>query len=668
MGKKEGKIFFVDDFLSHRFSSLKGKYKYNWIEENTFLKKQNVLEREDHVGISFSFYQSRYFLIFSLCVFLFFFCKIFYLQIIKGNDYRALAEGNRIRNLPIVSERGLIFDRNGIQLTKNVPGFALAVFPQDIPKEESEREKLVKKLSELTGREYKDIYDLLEEYRKYTYESVVIQDNLDYDTAILAQIHSADFPGVHIQSGSRRLYTPYGEENTESIFNSFSHVLGYQGKIGPDQWKVYDEKTKDFIGLYTNGYLPNDLIGKTGVEKTYEAVLRGVYGKRQIEVDARGKEQHTIAEVAPVAGKHLKLTIDAKIQENLERIMLHYMDTAKKSRASGIVMNPNNGEILAIVSIPGFNNNDFSGGISQEKYSEYVENENNPLFNRSIAGTYPSGSVVKPALGASALYEGIISPNTSFLSNGGLRIGQWFFPDWQSGGHGITNLRKAIAWSVNTFFYYIGGGYQDFEGLGVEKIVNYLKLFGLNEKLGVDIPGEASGFLPSKEWKERVKGEQWYVGDTYNLSIGQGDLLVTPLQIASLTSVIANGGTLYTPHVGLAFFAGDGNKLESIQTPIIRENILNKESLRESRLGMRDCVTYGACSRLSLLPFSSAGKTGTAQWSSVKANHAWFTSFAPFDNPEIVVTILVEEGEGGSTIAAPIAYDFYRWWWGYKKQ
>jgi len=316
---------------------------------------------------------------------------------------------------------------------------------------------------------------------------------------------------------------------------------------------------------------------------------------------------------------------------------------------------------LALVSLPSFDNNDFSGGISKEKYSGYVNDPNAPLFNRAFGGNYPSGSTIKPVMAAAALQEGVITSNTSFLSNGGLRVGPWFFPDWQAGGHGITNVRKSLAQSVNTFYYYIGGGYDKFEGLGVDRIEEYLKKFHFSEALGIDLPGEVDGFVPSRLWKEQ-KNEKWYVGDTYNLSIGQGDLLVTPLQIAVMTSFFANGGTMYKPHVVKTLTDPVTKQKEEIKSIVLAQNMVRKDVIDTVRLGMKDCAEAGSCRRLALLPFTSAGKTGTAQWNKNKANHAWFTSFAPFENPEIVVTVLVEEGEEGSRIAAPIAYEFYRWW------
>jgi penicillin-binding protein 2 len=261
-----------------------------------------------------------------------------------------------------------------------------------------------------------------------------------------------------------------------------------------------------------------------------------------------------------------------------------------------------------------------------------------------------------------ALEEKIIDERTSFLSTGGIRIGQWFFPDWKAGGHGITDVRKAIAESVNTFFYYIGGGYQDFIGLGVEKIVKYAKLFGLGAQSGIDLPGESAGFLPTEEWKEKVKGEAWYIGDTYHMAIGQGDVLVTPLQVANYTAVFANGGKLYRPHLVKEILSGNDKPIREVETVPVRENFVSNYNMNIVRQGMRQTVTGGSARSLSTLPVTVAGKTGTAQWSSQKANHAWFTGFAPYENPQIIITVLVEEGVEGSTISVPIAKEVLEWY------
>jgi penicillin-binding protein 2 len=665
MSEKNNNIF-VSNSNSSIDSSLEGRYKKTWTEESFYF--ENKTNRQvitphstTHVGTSFTDKKKSLFFIFLIIIFTLIAGRLFYLQIIKGADYYNFAEGNRQRIIPIVAERGLIYDRNNVQLTKNIPNFSLALIPQDLPRDQKNRDLIIKKLAYLTNQKEKDIRSTLDEYGSYSYESIVIEEDIDYDTALSILIASTDLPGIQIQRSSKRLYlTDIGETKSFSTStpNSFSHILGYIGKLDKEELK----------NLYNRGYLPSDNIGKTGVERTYEDFLRGTYGRRRIEVNAAGKEQSTIAQEEPKPGFHIKLTIDAEIQKNLENTIQKNLDAAEKSRASGIVMDPQTGEILALVSLPSFDNNDFSGGIDYSTYQKYIENENNPLFNRSLSGTYPSGSTIKMGVAAAALQEGMINSASSFLSMGGLQVGPWFFPDWQAGGHGQTNVRKSIAWSVNTFYYYIGGGYNDFVGLGVAKITEYLSQFGFAKKTGIDLPGEQVGFLPSKEWKQDKKNERWYVGDTYNLSIGQGDILVTPIQLANYTTALANKGILYKPHLVKSIIDPINKEEQIVDSEIINKDFINKSHINTVRLGMKDCVDYGSCRRLSLLPFSAAGKTGTAQWNKSKNDHAWFTAFAPFENPKIVVTILVEEGGGGSEMAAPIAYEFLRWWGIYTKQ
>jgi penicillin-binding protein 2 len=321
------------------------------------------------------------------------------------------------------------------------------------------------------------------------------------------------------------------------------------------------------------------------------------------------------------------------------------------TRGALVALDPHDGAVLAAASLPAYDNNIFSGGVSSTVYQTLVQNPDQPLFPRAWAGTYPSGSTVKVVIAAAALAEKLITPHTSFLSTGGIRVGAWFFPDWSASGHGVTDVRRAIAWSVNTFFYTVGGGHGSFSGLGVERLSAWMRKFGLGQKTGVDLPAEAEGFVPSPEWKEKTKGERWFVGDTYNLSIGQGDLLVTPLQVAVYSAAVANGGRKVTPHV-----AADTNLADP-------PRVIEAEVVDVVRLGMRECVATGSCRALSDLPFPVAGKTGTAQWHSEKKTHAWFTSFAPFDRPEVVVTVLLEEGGEGSSVAVPVAREVLNAWW-----
>lgn len=643
----------------------KKKYKTDWVEESfTFDVPvgRQVASARSKVFVNSSFTAKKALLL-SLCIvisLLIVVGKVFAVQILAGDTYRAAAEQNRERILPIPSERGLVYDRNEIQLVKNIPNFSLALVPQDLPRKQDEREVVIKRLSKITGHSEDDIRNTIEQYKSYRFESIVIAEDLEYETALSIMIEASDLPGIAIQRGSKRLYAPTSTAvlvaDVGHATEAFAHVLGYVGKLSADELDEY----------YPQGYLPSDSVGKTGVEKWYEEYVRGVYGKKRVEVNATGREQSVLSEEAPVPGDHLILSIDANIQLALNDIVRKQLVASRKTRASAVVMDPRSGEVLALVNVPSYDNNNFSGGIDQTTYQSYVENPDRPLFPRAWAGTYPSGSTIKPVIASAALQEKIITETTSFLSNGGLRVSVWFFPDWQAGGHGTTNVKKSLAWSVNTFYYYIGGGYNNFVGLGVDKIVLYLKKFGFGTVTGIDLPGEATGFVPSREWKESTKHEQWYIGDTYNISIGQGDILATPVQIASMTTAVANGGTLYRPRVVKAFMNPVTLEKQETAPEILEQDIISPDNLRIIRAGMRECVVYGSCRRLSTLPVLVAGKTGTAQWNSDKANHAWFTSFAPYENPKIVVTVLVEEGGEGSSVAAPIAHEFYRWWWGYE--
>jgi penicillin-binding protein 2 len=373
-------------------------------------------------------------------------------------------------------------------------------------------------------------------------------------------------------------------------------------------------------------------------------------GERVNEVDAHGVIKAFVGEQTPKDGEDLSLTLDLSLQIAAEEALKTGLARVHKTRGSVVVSDPRDGSILALVSWPAFDNNAFSGSVSSTLYQNLVHNQDQPLFPRAMAGSYPSGSTVKIVISAAALTEGIITPFTTVLSVGGIRLGAWFFPDWKVGGHGITNVRKAIAQSVNTFFYTIGGGYQGFQGLGADRLSAWMKRFGLGEKTGIDLAAEVSGSVPTRAERERGGG-QWYVGDTYNLSIGQGDLLVTPLQVNSYTSIIANGGYRYVPHV------------VANPHPSFTEVGATDEAYKVVREGMRDCVTGGSCRTVSFLPFPVSAKTGTAQWNSNKETHAWFTAYGSSEHPEVAVTVLVEEGGEGSVASAPVAREVLDAWY-----
>ncbi len=599
-------------------------------------------QTKEFLGLALSAKRLMFFLLFIIGVLAILLGKAAYLQIVRGGYYKDIAEGNRIRTIPIGAERGIIYDKNMKPLVYNVPTFSLYLIPSDFPKKETDRLSAVGRLAEVIKIDPVEIEKVLSEASPYSYAPVLLRENIDYEEAIRLKIESSLLSGVDLKLESRREYLKGDNDSVKSL----SHILGYVGKISDKEL----EERKD--------YSSTDSVGKTGLELFYEDLLRGKIGKKQIEVDALGKEKSVIAKEDPVAGKNIILTIDADLQKKTEEILVRHLVSWKKTRGAMIVMNPQNGKILSMVSLPAFDNNLFARGISLKDYESLINNPDNPLFNRAVMGEYPSGSTIKPVIASAALEEGIIKKSTSFLSTGGLRVSSWFFPDWKAGGHSWTNVTRAIAESVNTFFYIIGGGYEDFQGLGVEKIVEYARLFGFGGKLGIDLPSEAEGFLPSKEWKEKTKGEQWYIGDTYHLAIGQGDLTVTPLQICAATAVFANEGTLHEPH----FF--DAVELADVPEKdySIRKDFIKKDNIDIVRAGMRQTVVSGSAQKLLDLPVTSAAKTGTAQWQTDKPPHAWFTAFAPFENPEVVVTVLVEEGEEGSRVSLDVAHEFLQWY------
>ena len=572
--------------------------------------------------------------------------RLFFLQVINGEYYANLSDKNRVRTERIEAKRGIIYDRHLNPLVKNAPNFVLYVIPADFKYDEKAALKASEEIGLILGEEIKNtlngiIKDNSMDYLE-SYLPVFIADQIPYEQALRIDLKSENWRGLILKAKTIREYiTPV---------TSLAHITGYTGKINTDE---LIKAGKDYQQI--------DYIGKAGIEAFWENELKGKNGAEEIEVNALGKKTRTISQVPARDGAGLVLAIDSALQIKAEIVLSRIMQEKKLSRASLVALDPDNGEVLALISIPSYDANLFARGISEENYSALINDPNLPLFNRAIGGKYPPGSTIKPTMSAAALQEGIITAQTFFLSSGGLRISEWFFPDWKAGGHGQTNIKKAIAESVNTFFYYIGGGYDDFQGLGVNRIKNYLELFGFGEQTGIDLPGEAKGFVPSKEWKEEYKKEKWYIGDTYHLAIGQGDLLATPLQIALSTAVFANGGTLYRPHIARAIIGNDGN-IQEIAKEIVRSDFIHPLHIQTIREGMRQTVTAGSARSLSNLPFTMAGKTGTAQWSTIKDNHAWFTSFTPYENPKIVLTILFEEGKEGSEVAVPAAKEILNWY------
>lgn len=682
------KRFFLGEFSSHRetgndpfvikegdfrFGQLKDSAYYTDWTEHSFLSDSRDKEV---VGRTFDLKKILFLKLFILFFLLVLAGRTAWLQIIRGGHYAGLAENNRLRIENIEPKRGIIYDRNGRALVRNTANFVLSLRPIDLPRDELARDQLLRSLSRIidglpetdnTGASLN--FDLVPDGPSFrlmkealaavaipsleAYQPIFIADNIDYEKALRLLLMRDSLPGVIIDAKIRREYpfSAFNPESGSSDLSSLSHILGYTGKISPEALKSLGSQ-----------YSLIDYVGKTGLEYSWEKELKGINGRKNIEVDALGRRKKVVSEVEPAAGYNLELSLDADLQRQAETVAKAWMLKTKTARASIIAMDPRNGQILALVSLPAYDNNIFARGVSQAEYDTFLKDENNPLFNRAISGEVPSGSTIKPVVVAAALQEKVISENTSFLSTGGLHIGQWFFPDWKAGGHGVTNVRKALAESVNTFFYYIGGGYQDFVGLGVDRLVKYMRLFGLGEKTGIDLNGESAGFVPTSAWKEETKNEAWYIGDTYHIAIGQGDILVTPLQVANFTAAVANGGVLYRPHIVERLLDENNQTVRQIEPEIIRRDFIDAYNLQVVREGMRQTVVAGSARSLSVLPVNAAGKTGTAQWSSKKQDHAWFTGFAPYENPEIVITVLVEEGREGSEVSVSIAREILNWY------
>lgn len=576
--------------------------------------------------------------LFCFVILLIFFIRVLSLQS-NANEYLSQAENNRTRILSQTAPRGIIFDRHNIPLTKNSPDIGIFISLDDFPDDATEQNRIFDLLSEYTNISTEEIHALFSKLQtQSSIEPLPLIEHISHENSIKISVHQTELPGIQLRPQILREYTyPL----------ALAHVIGYIGKISEKQWQE----------LSTNpAYSYSDPIGKSGIEESYESDIKGDNGKQRVEVNAYGHITSIVATQEAVPGENITLALDAEFQKMLYDEIQSVVETSNGTGGAAVALDPRNGEVLALISYPSFDTNAFNKGVTAEQYSTLLNDPKEPLFNRVISGEYPSGSTIKPLIASAALQEHIVTPQTTVLSTGGIQVGVWSFPDWKAGGHGLTNVRKAIAESVNTYFYAVGGGWKDTEGLGVDRIRNYAELFGLNSQLGIDIRGEATGFLPTKEWKLKTKGEPWYIGDTYHLAIGQGDLLVTPLQVSEYVSVIANGGTLYKPHLVKKIGGTE------IKTEVIRRDFIDAENLATVRAGMRDTVLTGSAKSLQSVPIEVAAKTGTAQFGSGEEYHAWFTAFAPYDHPEIALTILIEGGGEGSIVAAPIARKALTWW------
>jgi len=570
--------------------------------------------------------------------------KSFHLQIIKGGYWRELADENRIRSLPIEPLRGIIYDKSKTPLAINVPKLDLVVIPTDLAKRKDLNqiiERLVQILMPgedpppIASREALrvGIEKKIKENIALSYP-IIIEEDIPTDKALILESQFSDIPEISIRKDSQREY------EDGSIF---SHILGYLGKANKEE-------------VSQKNYFLDDYIGRSGIENVYENILKGSYGEELIEIDNLGRTQKVLAINEPITGQDVILSIDAGLQKEIYNVLKAKLNTLNTQKAAAIAINPQNGKILALVSFPSFDNNEFIKELSPTLFEKIVQNKDEPLFNRAISGTYPPGSTIKPLIASAVLDAGVINPDKQVVCPGYINLIDkynpnifWTYNDWKA--HGPTDIIKAIAESCDVYFYTVGGGYGDIKGLGIENIEKYLKLFGWGKILGIDLPNEKPGFIPSSIWKKETKKEEWYMGDTYNVSIGQGDITVTPLQLTMAIAAIANNGKLFQPQL-----------LENKEAKIINQNFIKPDFLEIVRKGMREAVISGSARSLSDLSVETAAKTGTAQVSKSKAPHSWFTAFAPYENPQIVLTILIENGGEGNSTALPVAKDILAWY------
>jgi penicillin-binding protein 2 len=560
------------------------------------------------------------------------------LQISKGAYYLSQAENNRIGKIVIKAPRGIITDSRGEELVENIASFNAILAPGLFGGEKEERLLKIRECLSFAGIKENDWEGEIENWGSLDF--YLVKEDIGRDEALLIELEKEKCPGLVTEKTAKRNYRfPF----------LFAHTLGYTGKV-----------TKEDLAN-NSGYLMIDSIGKNGTEETWEKELKGTHGFTSVEVDSQGRILRKLEEKPPVFGNRLVLGLDKNLQSALQSALEGAFLKTEAKRAAAVVIDPRDGLVRALISLPSYDNNLFGKKVNANDYQKLIEDPNRPLINRVIAGKYPPGSTIKPLLGLAALEEEIINQQTSFDCHGIISVGGFSFRDWKTHGPGI-DLKKAIAESCDVFFYLIGGGGGEsgFTGLGIDKIGEYEKKWGLDNLTNIDLEGEVKGLVPSSEWKLEQKKERWYIGDTYHLSIGQGDGVFTPIALANYVSAVANGGTLYRPRlVKEVLEEGTKRVIKENQPEILSSNLASPENLRIIREAMRETIVSGTARSLSTLPKPVCGKTGTAQVGGTEKTHSWFVGFGPEENPEVAIAVIVEEGGESTDSAVPVAKAFF---------
>lgn len=557
--------------------------------------------------------------------------RLGYLQIIRGEEMAQLSDGNRIRLVTINPPRGLIYDRNDEIIVSNRPGFSVSIVPFKGPIDP----KVIQLLARLLEIPETDIVKKIDQ-NEGKVDPILIKSDLTAEMIAKIEERRSDLTGVMVEAQALRYYS-----NNEIA----DHVVGYVSEISEEVLK--NRKDQD--------YRAGDLIGQAGLERYYDSVLRGQRGGRQIEVDVTGRPIKVLGKKDPIPGNILRLTLDLKLQKIADQAVnnhLQYLRQSGSSRteaAAVVVMNPQNGEILAMVSKPSYNPNFFATGISQKEWDKIRNNAFDPLTNKAISGEYPPGSPFKIIMGLAVLEEKKVTPEELFFDGGDHPLARG---KGNAGGAalGWINLRRAIQKSDNVFFYEMG--YR----LGINKIGEYAQMFGMGEKTGIDLPGEELGLVASREYKKKIYNtDEWYVVETMDAAIGQGFQLVTPIQMAEIVSVIANGGIRYRPHLLHQILDPDGRVIQTIEPEIVKKLNFSPEKINFIREAMHSTTIEdgNAAWILNGFPYKMGAKTGTSE-NPHGQDHSWFVAYGPYENPEVVVVVIVEQGGYGAVAAGPI--------------
>ena len=562
-----------------------------------------------------------------------------YLVGFKGQEYSAKATANYVKEIWERAPRGVIYDSQSQPLVENALSFNLVMIPAELPRDRELQAKMVEILAGLWQRDPEEIKNQFKEIDRFSFRPVLVLEDLTHSELLAFKAKSEELPGFRLEENFKRVYPDRG---------IFSHILGYTGRVTAN--KINDSPD----------YLLTDLAGQSGLEAEYENILRGRHGVTLVESYARGGTGRVMSSTGAAAGDNLTLFVDTELQKKVTEVAGRFLASLGLSKAAVVAVEPKSGGIMALQSFPLFDGNIFGRRLSPESYKRIFENPSQPLFNRAVSGLYPPGSTLKPFLGLAALEEKIIDDKTVVNDTGSIMVGSQEFRGWSV--LGIVDIYRAIAMSSNIFFYAVGGGYGEITGLGPIKMGEYLKKFGFSNLTTIDLPGESMGFIPTPDWKRLAKKESWFTGDTYNMSIGQGFTQVTPLQLAAATAAVANNGFLIKPRVVKAITDKDGKIVSSIEPEILNQNFVAADSLAIIRRAMGETVISGSARSLANLPGGAGGKTGTAQTGIGNNTHAWFTVFAPYQDPKIVLTVLVENGGEGSSVAVPIAKEILEWY------